>query len=280
MKTDTPWIEKILERDGFKNVVHDVAFSPDGSQVLVAVGNRILVYDATDGDLLHSLKGHKDNVYAVAYSKDGKRFASGGADRNIYIWTSQCEGILKYSHESSVQCLTYNPVTHQLASATHHDFGLWSPEQKSVQKYKVEAKVVTASWTNDGQYLALGQMNGHVSIRDRQGKEKLRIERDAPIWTLAWRPNSAFGIAPSGSGGLRGSASTASHASNAVTEPAATTELLAVGCWDQTLSFYKLSGEQHGEDRKLEYDPCALSWYDHGKYLLMGGSDRKVVSCA
>ncbi len=50
-------------------------------QVLIAVGNRILVYDANDGDLLHSLKGHRDYVYACAYSRDGKRFASGGADK-------------------------------------------------------------------------------------------------------------------------------------------------------------------------------------------------------
>jgi intraflagellar transport protein 122 len=73
------------------------------------VGNRILVYDET-GDLLHSLKvsssslslsrlasltlrsmlqGHRDYVYAVAYSRDGKRFASGGADKTIIIWTSK-----------------------------------------------------------------------------------------------------------------------------------------------------------------------------------------------
>ena len=83
--------------------------------MLVAVGNRILVYDASDGDLLHSLKGHRDYVYAVAYSRDGKRFASGGADKTIIIWTSKCEGILKYSHTESIQCLAYNPVTQQLA---------------------------------------------------------------------------------------------------------------------------------------------------------------------
>lgn len=29
----------------------------DGSQLIVAVGVRVLVYDALDGDLLHSLKG-------------------------------------------------------------------------------------------------------------------------------------------------------------------------------------------------------------------------------
>lgn len=76
-------------------------------------------------------------MYCVAYSKDGKRFASGGADKTIIIWTSKAEGILKYSHNDSILSLAYNPVTQQLASATASDFGLWSPEQKSVAKHKV-----------------------------------------------------------------------------------------------------------------------------------------------
>lgn len=47
--------------------------------MVVAIGNRVLVYDAADGDIIHQLKGHKNTVYCVAYSSDGKRFASGGA---------------------------------------------------------------------------------------------------------------------------------------------------------------------------------------------------------
>jgi len=76
-------------------------------------------------------------VYCVAYAKDGKRFASGGADKCVIIWTNKLEGILKYSHNDAVQCLAYNPISHQLASCAIGDFGLWSSEQKSVQKYKV-----------------------------------------------------------------------------------------------------------------------------------------------
>ena len=48
----------------------------------------------------------------------------------MIIWTMKAEGILKYQHSESIQCLAYNPVTQQLASATSSDFGLWSPEQK------------------------------------------------------------------------------------------------------------------------------------------------------
>lgn len=41
--------------------------------------------------------GHKDTVYCVAYAKDGKRFASGSADKCVIIWTNKLDGILKYS---------------------------------------------------------------------------------------------------------------------------------------------------------------------------------------
>ena len=46
---------------------------------------------------LSSISGHKDTVYCVAYAKDGKRFASGSADKCVIIWTNKLEGILKYT---------------------------------------------------------------------------------------------------------------------------------------------------------------------------------------
>lgn len=55
----------------------------------------------------------------------------------VVVVLPQAEGILKYTHHDSVQCLAYNPVTQQLASGTAADIGLWSPEQKSVAKHKV-----------------------------------------------------------------------------------------------------------------------------------------------
>jgi intraflagellar transport protein 122 len=224
-----------------------MAFSPDGAQLIAAVGNRVLVFDAIDGDLLHSLKGHKDTVYTVGYSKDGQRFASGGADKTIIIWTSKAEGILKYSHNDSIQKIAYNPVTHALASCTETDFGLWSPEQKSVSKHKVMFRVLSASWTNDGQYLALGMLNGHISIRDCNGGEKVLIERESPIWSICWNPS-------------RDEAE----------------DILAVGCWDQTLSFYKVSGQECAREHRLDFDPCSIDFFSNGDYFVLGGSGTKV----
>jgi WD40 repeat protein len=39
----------------------------------------------------------QDTVFCVAYARDGKHFASGGADKTVIIWTEALEGILKYT---------------------------------------------------------------------------------------------------------------------------------------------------------------------------------------
>ena len=136
VRTVTSWTDRVKERNGVQPAVHDMAFFPDGARLVVASGNRVLLYDATSGEQLSSLKGHKDVLYAVACARDGKRFASGGADKTIIIWTANAEGILKYTHGDAIQCLVYNPVAHSLASATASDIGLWSPAQKAVTKHK------------------------------------------------------------------------------------------------------------------------------------------------
>lgn len=296
MRAVVAWSDQVPERDGIRSVCYDLVFSPDGSQVVAAVGSRVVVYDASDGDLLHSLKGHKDSVYCVAYSKDGKRFASGGADRQVIIWTSKAEGILKFSHHDSIQCLAYNPITQQLSSATASDFGLWSPEAKSVEKHKMPAKVLSQSWTADGQYLALGMVDGRISVRDRKGTEKVMIQRTAPIWTLSWAPERGGGFVSSGANDPNKASLVAS-------------EVLCVGCWDGTLSFYQLSGNQIGRDRFLGYggkdaksaqaaadasktlssnkavdaptycDPCSVAYFTGGEYIVVGGTDKRVSLC-
>uniref|UniRef100_A0A8C8HPU5 Intraflagellar transport protein 122 homolog n=1 Tax=Oncorhynchus tshawytscha TaxID=74940 RepID=A0A8C8HPU5_ONCTS len=249
MRAVPTWIDKVHDLH-FLPSIYDLAFKPDGSQLIVAAGNRVLVYDTSDGTLIQPLKGHKDTVYCVAYAKDGKRFASGSADKSIIIWTSKLEGILKYTHNDSIQCVAYNPVSHQLASCSSGDFGLWSPEQKSVSKHKVNSKITCCGWTNDGQYLALGMMNGVVSIRNKNGEEKVKIERpggsSSPIWSIAWNPSKD------------------EH-----------NDILAVADWGQKLSFYQLSGKQIGKDRTLTYDPCCVSYFSKGEYIVMGGSDKQ-----
>ena len=253
--TTTEWRDHMPERDGTRPPVWCITFKPDGSQLVLAVGNRVLVFDPSEGELIKSLKGHKDTVYCVTYSADGKWFASGGADCNVIIWTSVGKGFLKFPHNDTIQCVAYNPVNHGLASCTASDFGLWSPEQRKVQKTKVSSKILCCDWTKDGQILALGHLDGKVSLYDKKGDLKTSFERasGAPIWCLQFNP----------AGSYSGSSSD---------------DLLAVGSWDKTLSFWGTDGNQQGKDRSLGFDPCTLRFMGPGgEYIVLGGSDKKVT---
>ena len=93
MRSTVNWEDPGLpERDGVQNSVQDLDFSRDGEILVVAVANLVLIYDAKEGDLLHRLRGHKDTVYSVAFVRDGTRFASGGADKTVIIWTRKVGG--------------------------------------------------------------------------------------------------------------------------------------------------------------------------------------------
>lgn len=188
----------------------------------------------------------------MEYAKDGHRFASAGADGAVMIWNAQYNSILKYSHKNaSIQALAYNPVTHQLVSCTERDFGMWAPENRTVRKKPVPSKILCAAWSRDGQALALGMLSGAVSVRDAEGVEQYIITRGGPVWSLDF--------------------STAWSAAAKQEE-----DVLAIGSWDQTLSFYT-GAEQRGKDVQLGYDPTTVSWFSNGTYLLVGGSNKKAV---
>ncbi|XP_039551470.1 intraflagellar transport protein 122 homolog isoform X1 [Passer montanus] len=93
--------------------------------------------------------------------------------------------------------------------------------------------------------------NGIVSIRNKNGDEKVKIERpggsSSPVWSICWNPSRDE-----------------------------RNDILAVADWGQKLSFYHLSGKQIGKDRVLNFDPCCISYFTKGEYLLLGGSDRQV----
>ncbi|XP_039763440.1 intraflagellar transport protein 122 homolog isoform X2 [Pararge aegeria] len=235
MRTVPKWVNKIHEADKIEfSSVHTICFSPDGTQLIVGAGEKVMVYDPRDGALLQLLQAHKGPVYAVAYCKDGKKFASGSADKNVIIWTSKMEGILKYSHSEAIQCLAYNPVSYHLASCALSDFAFWSADVKAVQKYRVSGRITCCAWDHVGQHLAIGLANGAVSIRSKLGDEIHRIIRDAAVWAVTFSKST-----------------------------------LLVTDWNDTLSFYNVLGQQVLKERYIGLSAVSISIL--GALVLVGG---------
>lgn len=121
--------------------VWEVAWSPDGTRIVSGTGsagafgpvtanNSAKVWEAATGKTLLTYSGHSGQVYALAWSPDGKGIVSGGDDNSARVWsaaTGQTE--LVYSgHSGIVFKVAWSPDGKYIASASvDGTVQVWSP---------------------------------------------------------------------------------------------------------------------------------------------------------
>jgi WD40 repeat protein len=94
-----------------------VAWSPDDARLLILADEKIGIWNAEKADIDFWISGHSGGNQAIAWSPDGRRFVSSGADRTVKIWhtvTGQ-EIISLVADTSDVRSLAWSPDGHQLA---------------------------------------------------------------------------------------------------------------------------------------------------------------------
>jgi hypothetical protein len=132
-----------------EDVIHDLAFSPNGKLLASCGYDRVIkIWDVT-GALpkeLHVLKDHSDAVYGVAFSPDGKLLASASADRAVKVWDINTGKRLHTLGESTdwVYAVAWSPDGKHLAAA-----GV----DKSIRVWQVDAtggKIVHSVFAHEG----------------------------------------------------------------------------------------------------------------------------------
>lgn len=194
----------VRKLDGLKGAVNGVAFSPDGTTLYAASGENALegevrVWRVSDGTLLRTFSGHRDTIYALALSPDGKVLATGSYDQQIKLWNSETGAELKTlrGHNGAVFGLSFRPDGKILASASaDRTIKLWdvaSGQRRDtlVQPLKEQN---TIAWSADGKRVAAAGFDNRIRVWEVSDDAKettnplliARFAHEQPISRLAW----------------------------------------------------------------------------------------------
>ncbi len=70
-----------------------VSWSPDGRYIAASSENNTLIWEAEDGRLRYTLRGHAGFASSVAWSPDSSRLVTGGSDGTARVWEIGAEGV-------------------------------------------------------------------------------------------------------------------------------------------------------------------------------------------
>ena len=121
-----------------KSVIQCIAYSPDGSLLVVGTNIGIWVYDAQSYEELAFLTGHITEVTGIVFSPNGKMFAShGNIDRAICLWdTATLTRLHTLTHNIYYRSVVFSPDSKMLVccgngnqvSAFSNPIELWDTE--------------------------------------------------------------------------------------------------------------------------------------------------------
>ena len=178
------------ERDFFKSL----AFSPNGETLVAGEreGGEIAIWNVTNGNLIRKIRwiNEYQPIYSLAFSPDGKTFASASAYDTpngpgiIDIWDlsgkRQCSTILDYDFRHFFS-IAFSPCGKSLlsggASLKNEKFSVceWDPKTNNlIRRLKGQKKVVySVAFSPDGKLIACGSIGS---------SPRKNIEKRIKIW--------------------------------------------------------------------------------------------------
>jgi WD40 repeat protein len=153
---------------GKLRLVTKLLFAPDGKQLAGISGGHIRVWDVTTGKRSRLYEGHENLVLAIAFSWDGQKLASAGADGTVRVWESASE--------------------------------------EEVKKFTVnDSQFISVAFTPDGKNLVAGQNQSAIHVWDiATGQEKRLLEgHKSPVIAVAVSPDGKTIASASTAGEIR-----------------------------------------------------------------------------
>lgn len=190
----------LLGHSGYTHV--GVLFSPD-RQTLASFGyedGTIRLWDLTTGSESARFK-HYPGVQAIAFSPDGNRIASGGADKIVRIWDIQA-GVEQTTYEGHAtgigfKSLDWSPDGKFIAAGSRDNvIRIWETDTNAA--YAVleghNGEVTGISFSPDGTLLASASADNTIRLWELSTKSELGILSDhgSDVGDVAFSPDGSI----------------------------------------------------------------------------------------
>ena len=148
-----------------------IAYNPDGTLLAACESNQVKVYDPTSGDLILTLSGHKSDVTAITFSRDGAHIASGDAGGTVIIWGAKSgkPQLELLGHSNAIEGLTFSPDGKWLiTSSDDTTIKVWDAMTGSLlhDYHEFTGVTDTVTFSPDGRFFAFSDGSIHVSRLD------------------------------------------------------------------------------------------------------------------
>ncbi len=192
--------ECVRRLDPSRILTTDGTWSPDGQMYAwgaVEDDNCIYLWER-ESDRLTELRGHKSSVWCVNWSPDGNQLASGGMDKEVWIWDVATRAPThKFDAGEFVTDVAWSPNGEMLAAGIKwNDVKVWNPksgEQLANLEDLGEPGVsyrVRLSWHPNSDQLAVSTPEGWFVVHPSDWTViQKEARKQAPGYAVAWRPD-------------------------------------------------------------------------------------------